>query len=46
MHLFTSNGVGAFVSTMRRPLTYLFACLALLLAGTASERLAYSEPAI
>ena len=35
MHLFTSNGVGAFVSTMRRPLTYLFACLALLLAGTA-----------
>lgn len=35
MHLFTSNGVGAFVSTMRRPLTYLLACLALLLAGTA-----------
>lgn len=35
MHLFTSNGVGAFVSTMRRPLTYLFACLALLLTGTA-----------
>lgn len=35
MHLFTSNGVGAFVSTMRRSLTYLFACLALLLAGTA-----------
>jgi hypothetical protein len=35
MHLFTSNGVGAFVSTMRRPLTYLFACMALLLMGTA-----------
>lgn len=35
MYFFTSNGVGAFVSTMRRPLTCLFAFLALLLAGTA-----------
>jgi len=34
MYLLTSNGVGALVSTIRRPLIYFFVLLALLLLGT------------
>jgi len=35
MYSLVSNRLGALASTLRRPLTYLFVCLALLLLGTA-----------